>query len=63
MHINLNWFLGVLTIELWIAPYVLLFWPEIVEAWARWCDERLVRRCVREYERRQRRFDAPPRGA
>ena len=56
MHINLNWFLGVLAIELWIAPYVMMFWPDIVEAWTISRDERRIRGYVRAYERRQRRF-------
>lgn len=54
MHINLNWFLGVLAIELWIAPYLMIFWPDIVEAWSRYRDEWRIRGYVRAYERRQR---------
>ena len=56
MHINLNWFFGVLAIELWIAPYVMMFWPDIVEAWSQSRDERRIRGYVRAYERRQRHF-------
>ncbi len=55
MHINLNWFLGVLTIELWIAPYLLLYGPDILSAWLRSRDERRIRRYVRAYQRRQSR--------
>ncbi len=56
MYINLNWFFGVLAIELWIVPYLIIFWPDIVEAWSRSQDERRIRRYVRAYEWRQRRF-------
>ena len=35
MRLNINWFLGVLAIELWIAPYLIVFWPEIRAAWRR----------------------------
>lgn len=56
MHINLNWFLGVLAIELWVAPYLWLFWPDIVATWTRVREERRIRGYVRAYERRQRRF-------
>lgn len=55
MHIDLNWFLGVLAIELWIAPYVMMFWTDIVEAWGQYRAERRIRAYVRAYERRQRR--------
>ena len=29
MNFNLNWFLGVLAIEFWIAAYLIVFWREI----------------------------------
>lgn len=51
MSFNLNWFLGVLAIELWIAPYVVMFWPEISEAWREYRTERCLRRYVAQYER------------
>lgn len=48
MGFNLNWFLGVLAIELWLAPYVLMFWPEIRAAWRqRRMDRQLARLAAR----------------
>ncbi len=26
---SLNWFLGILTVELWVVAYALVFWSEI----------------------------------
>jgi hypothetical protein len=49
VSINLNWFLGVLAIELWIAPYVIVLWPEISAAWYARRAERLYRRLERDY--------------
>ncbi len=44
MGFNLNWFLGALAIQLWLAPYVLMFWPEIRDAWRQWRTERQMER-------------------
>ena len=44
MGFNVNWFLGALAVELWLAPYVLMFWPEISEAWRQWRADRAMER-------------------
>ena len=49
MGFNVNWFLGVLAIELWLAPYILLFWPEISEAWRQRRHDRQLRRYAAQY--------------
>jgi hypothetical protein len=41
---SLNWFLGVLAVELWVAPYLLVFWPDIAEAWQRRRQRRALAR-------------------
>jgi hypothetical protein len=48
---NINWFLGVLAIELWIAPYLLVFWPDLMDAWAERRMERRFNRYADAYER------------
>ena len=50
MSFNLNWFLGVLAIEFWLAPYILMFLPEIRAAWRARQRERAIRRYVAQYE-------------
>lgn len=54
MSFNLNWFLGVLAIELWLAPYVLMFWPDIRDAWRRHRAERALARYIARYQRQAR---------
>lgn len=51
MSFNLNWFLGVLAIELWLAPYLLMFWPEIRDAWRHYRAERALAGHIARYQR------------
>jgi hypothetical protein len=51
MSINVNWFLGVLAIEFWLAPYVILFWPDIRAAWREHRAERAMLRYAARYQR------------
>ncbi len=39
-EINLNWFLGVLSVELWVVSYLIVFWSEVVGAWHAWWFKR-----------------------
>ncbi len=50
---SLNWFLGILTVELWVAAYVLVIGPEI----ASW----VVRRIAGRGRDRAMRMDQAPR--
>lgn len=45
MPFNLNWFLGVLSIELWLVAYLIVLGPGISAAWR---ARRLAHRLARE---------------
>ena len=60
MSFNLNWFLGVLAIELWLAPYLLMFWPEIRDAWRHHRADRALAGHIARYQRQVRSGRARP---
>ena len=45
-EINLNWFLGVLSVELWVVSYLIVFWSDVVGAWHAWWFKRRARQAA-----------------